>query len=440
FAACVAFLQGVDPARPDERARRVAADALPALIGVAFPIDEGEDAARSNALRALVWRDHVEVGDLDAPAWCSLFDPRWRQGSLGLAHTPLAQSAEPIGWRADGPSRPARAGLRWLGRGTDRASALKAHGGSDSTEKAVARGLAWLARLQTPNGSWEHGTPRTLEASAWALLALAGDGARAFDEGESAQAIAQGLMWLIAQQRGDSGRFATPLCRDVRSHALALWAAAEHHAQQPLPGLHAAVVRAQAALLEAGMGDGSYPRDVGGREGDVLTTLYAGYALKLRADAGDGLAHEPAARALQWLAARAASDGAISEPEGRTPAATAGEVHLRFLHGLDVDRDALLGKQVGWLVAHPSSIELRHPQLDAEYLLFGAWSCFQVGGDVWSEWNKNMKIQLLQVQRHSGEQDGSWEPLGIGPFDRTTVTSQRVLTFQTYYRYAARAR
>lgn len=434
FAACVAYLQGADFAAPDERVRRVALEALPQCIGVAFPLDQG--SPRERALRALEWRDHVELSDFDAKAWRALFDPRWRRGTLELAHTPLAARATPPDWPAPPSTASSAGGGRYAARFGGR-SGVKARGGA-GTEAAVDAGVDWLVRTRASEGCWERGTPRSLEATAWALLALGGMGADVLESGATNEAAASGLTWLLAQQRPDTGRYATPLCYELRSHALALWSAAEMAALQPLPALRASLERAAQALVAETTPDGGFPRDVGGREADVLATLYG--ALALTVLDVEGLADVGAARrrALEHLAARTGKDGALAEPETRTPAATAAAAFLRLIEGLDPTGDPALGRQIGWMIAHPSNIEPRHPQLDAEYLMFGAWTSIQVGGQVWTDWNTRMKTQLLQVQKRAGDHSGSWEPLGIGPMDVTTVTAQRVMTFQAYYRYALR--
>jgi hypothetical protein len=435
FVACVAFLQGLDCAEPDERARRVALEALPLLIGVAFPLD-ASDPARC-ARRALEWRDHVELSDLDSKAWRALFDPRWRLGRLELAHTPLAARAAP----ADGPWPGATGTARSRGIFAARGGGAAAEAaGASGTGPAVEAGLAWLARTQAADGSWERSTTRTLEASAWALLALAGTGLDVLDEpaSDTRAALARGLTWLIAQQDAGSGRYATSLCYELRSHALALWAAAELAALQSLPALDASVARGLSALLAEQQADGGFPRDAGKREVDVTTTLYAAMALSVLELEGDAALRAPRRAALECIAKLAAADGSLPEPEGRTPAATAASIFLALAGGADAERDDGVRRGVGWMIAHPSNIEPRHPQLDAEYLMFGAWACIQVGGQVWTDWNESMKTQLLQVQKRGAGADGSWEPLGVGVTDVTSVTAQRVLTFQAYDRYTLR--
>lgn len=437
FAACVAWLQRVDFAAPDERTRRVALEALPLSIGVAFPLQEV--APGECARRALEWRDHVELSDLGSKPWRALFDPLWRRGKIEIAHTPLAARAAPPDWprkRQDDPvaSESSAGGGRYGARFGGRKN-LKARGGS-GTEQAVEAGLDWLARTRAADGSWERSTPRTLEATAWALLALCGSGLDVSGEGALCKAQSDGLAWLLAQQRPETGRYATPLCYELRSHALALWAAGEMAGLQELPALRASVERAAQALLAEQLPEGGFPRDVGSAEVDVLATLYGAMALTVLeseslADVGD-----PRRRVAEHLASLTGRDGALSEPEGRTPTATAAAAFLSLVGGLDPQRDAVLGRQIAWMIAHPSNIEPRHPQLDAEYLMFGAWTSFQVGGQVWTDWNTNMKTQLLQVQKRDGELAGSWETLGVGVPDITSATAQRVLTFQTYYRYA----
>jgi hypothetical protein len=121
--------------------------------------------------------------------------------------------------------------------------------------------------------------------------------------------------------------------------------------------------------------------------------------------------------------------------EGRVPVTTAWSALCRLFAGRDPAADPVLARQVGWLIAHPTSIELGDPLLDPEYACLGAHVLFQVGGKPWDTWNSTVKTQLIQVQKREGELAGSWDTTGIGPIDRTTATALRALTFEVYTRY-----
>ncbi len=74
---------------------------------------------------------------------------------------------------------------------------------------------------------------------------------------------------------------------------------------------------------------------------------------------------------------------------------------------------------------------------DVYYWYYGTLCAFQMGGEVWKEWNEAMKSTLLDAQRDDGDFDGSWDPkdaLG-GHWGRVGQTAISVLCLEVYYRY-----
>jgi len=79
------------------------------------------------------------------------------------------------------------------------------------------------------------------------------------------------------------------------------------------------------------------------------------------------------------------------------------------------------------------------------YWYYATLCMFQVGGDHWNTWNKNMKSTLITNQRKGGpldgtnkDVDGSWDPIGGGHVSyggRVFSTALGALTLEVYYRY-----
>ena len=437
FEAAVARLQTLDTASAEDDAlgRRLNDELLRELVGVAYawrPLTE-PDAARANALSALRWRALCELTDPMDPAWRRMLDPDWRWLEPALEWTPLATGPELAEFAQGGLllGSKGRFGARLIGGAAgEPEAAAEARG----TRDAVLAALDWLARTQQGSGCWEQGTVRSVEATGFALLALQGWGASPV-AGDRRESIARGLEWLVANLRAD-GRIATGVAADLRSHALALQAVATGAFRSELPALLEATRRARDYLLAQQLADGSWPRDPGGAQGDTLTTAYAWFALLTVQETRVRCEAEPRERALAWLDERTGPDGA-TEPcdEGRVPVTTAWSALCRVFAGRDPTADGVLARQIGWLIAHPSAIQLGDPLLDSEYVCLGAHVLFQVGGKPWTTWNSTMKTQLLQVQKRDGELAGSWDPADVGPLDRTTVTALRALTFQVYQRF-----
>jgi hypothetical protein len=432
--AAVARLQTLDLAATEDAAlgRRLNDELLRSLLGVAYEWKDSSvpGATHANALSVLRWRALFELVDPQDPRWRLLLDPQWRWIEPGLEWTPLSA----------GPRLRELTGSAWweyldhfltarIG-GEEVATAA----GGRGTVAAVEQALDWLTRTQDESGCWEPGTPRGVEATASALLALQANGVLPGESGR-AESVARGLRWLVSSLRAD-GRIATGVAADLRSHALALQAIAEPAVLTEFPVLLEATHRARDYLLAQQLPDGSWPRDPGGSQGDTLTTAYAWMALFLVAETRVRCAPEPRERALAWLDEHTGPDGA-TEPcdEGRVPVTTAWSALCRLFAGRDPAADPVLARQIGWLIANPTSIQLGDPLLDPEYACLGAHVLFQVGGKPWDTWNSTLKTQLIQVQKREGELAGSWDTTGIGPIDRTTATALRALTFEVYTRY-----
>jgi hypothetical protein len=112
-----------------------------------------------------------------------------------------------------------------------RGEIARIRGGSQETESAVERGLAFLARHQSPDGSWSlhdwnagheypDAAPGTIQSNAGAtglvLLTFLGAG-YTHDQGKYREHIARGLDWLIAHQKPDGDLFIPQSARSTQN-------------------------------------------------------------------------------------------------------------------------------------------------------------------------------------------------------------------------------
>jgi len=76
-------------------------------------------------------------------------------------------------------------------------------------------------------------------------------------------------------------------------------------------------------------------------------------------------------------------------------------------------------------------------QIDYYYWYYATLTMFQVGGEFWRQWNRPMKAALVKHQRTSGDEGGSWDPIGAWGFagGRVYATAINVLSLEVYYRY-----
>lgn len=136
-----------------------------------------------------------------------------------------------------------------FGRPLDPASRMKraiAGGGSAQTEAAVDAALAWLARHQREDGSWQrHGVRQDLDSYEYrgavtglALLAFLGAG-HTETMGKYKAVVARGVAWLIAHQTKDG-----LVCEPGYTHAIAGLALCEAAGMARVEGTRTAAQKA----------------------------------------------------------------------------------------------------------------------------------------------------------------------------------------------------
>jgi hypothetical protein len=71
------------------------------------------------------------------------------------------------------------------------------------------------------------------------------------------------------------------------------------------------------------------------------------------------------------------------------------------------------------------------------YWYYGSLALHQVQGSQWQRWNEALQRELLRLQRHQGEQAGSWDPDTVwGAYGgRAYSTAMAALCLEVYYRY-----
>jgi hypothetical protein len=64
-------------------------------------------------------------------------------------------------------------------------------------------------------------------------------------------------------------------------------------------------------------------------------------------------------------------------------------------------------------------------------------AAFQVGGDLWQDWNAALKEAVVRHQRTDGDERGSWDPVDSWGAEggRVYATALLTLSLEVYYRY-----
>lgn len=209
-------------------------------------------------------------------------------------------------------------------------------------------------------------------------------------------------------------------------------------------------IRLEAALLRAitftlsqqdpTSGGWRYSR---GQEGDVSMFGWQMMSLKSAAIAGVEISPKVRDRMTQFLnSVRQGRSGGLfgyrrsvqvggQETELVTPVMTAEALFCQQMLGYQRDSETSR-ESVSYILKNRP----RLAELDFYYWYYGTLAMYQYGGEPWQMWNSVVRDTLIQEQRTSGNNAGSWDP--NGPWGRyggrLYSTALATLTLEVYYR------
>jgi hypothetical protein len=164
--------------------------------------------------------------------------------------------------------------------GTIREKALREGGGTTASEAAVALGLEWLAKQQSPDGRWrldgdfnDRGTANDVAGTALGLLPFLGAG-KTHSERPYDKVVEKGLLFLLRKQDRQTGAIGG----GMYTHALATIALAEDYGMTSYPSLGRYVQRAVDYIVKAQHKGGGW-RYAPGQAGDTSVTGWVVQAL-----------------------------------------------------------------------------------------------------------------------------------------------------------------
>jgi len=377
---------------------------------------------------------------------------------------PAASKASPV-FELPGGANPSRGPFASRGP-VARREALRRWGGSPGSEEAVDAGLDWLYRHQEPeSGRWTDGDPQWKLApslTGLAVLAFLGKGHTHTAPGPYRHTVARGIAHLRRIQTPD-GRFGQPYLlhgeRDNRylmyHQAIATLALAEAYGMTRDPQLRDPIRRAVAYIERAQQyrGGWDYGPNRTGRN-DTSVTGWQLMALKSAHTAGLEVRWQTLFGVMRHLSIHTDSLGQVIYAD-RPPPRTYG----RRGPGM-VAVGMLCYQMLGW--PHDSKLLVRQAdhllrdlpdwkrmqQNDPKdvrtylhtmyYWYYGSLAMFSMGGRWWRRWNERLRDLLIAHQGRAGERRGSWDPPEAG-FDalagRVYTTALNVLNLEIYYRY-----
>lgn len=353
------------------------------------------------------------------------------------------------------------------------------NGGDANTEQAVRGALEFLAKSQSPDGSWnaqaygagQRAVAPSVEAlyradtgkfadtamTGLALLAFLGAGHTHNDGGPYAACVHRGLSYLCQQQfpsgdlsgRNQIGQQPTVRYARMYSHGIAAIALAEAYALTQDQDLLVPVKSAVDYSLKA-----MNPRTGGWRydfasEDPGDTSQFGWQAMLLNSASVSNAAplgghHRVLLQRFLDSVSTGKSGGLavyrnLNPPlrpasEQASVAMTAEAFAMRTMLGLPMSAQATLEAKQMLLSQLPGSSE---PNFYYWYYATLALFQSQPHSEAWTLWNQSIKRELLATQVSQGDDAGSWDPRCIwgGHGGRIYTTALGCMCLEVYYRY-----
>ncbi len=334
------------------------------------------------------------------------------------------------------------------GRSADRRAQLVAsEGGSEASEAAVEKGLAWIVAHQQDDGSWrfhhhkgecngrcpDEGTGESpTAATGLALMALLGSGCTHQAGGYQAS-IGKGIDFLLEKIRyTPHGGILADGEKRMYAQAIATIALAEAYGMTGDSRLRDPVEACRKYIVSAQHSGGSWGYNAGSR-GDLTVTGWQLMALK-----SCQLADLPTDRKT-WQAAQKFVDSIASShgnfgyrtPEDGNLTTTSVGLLAEMLLGMHREHATLIDGSSELANSGPS-------KSDVYYNYYATQVLHHLRGIDWKNWNTVTRDYLIETQvANQGHADGSWYfPDQHGRIGgRLYTTAMAVMTLEVYYRY-----
>lgn len=335
-----------------------------------------------------------------------------------------------------------------------------------ATEKAIEKGLAYLASIQNDDGSWSlqgHGSDVVLRsdtaATGLCLLAFQGAG-YTHRQHQYADTISRGLKFLLDNQQtnGNLYRKENQISNEnvaLYSHGIASLTLCEAFGMTQDPDLKVPAQDCVRYIIETQhhrRGGWRYTPQV---SADTSVTGWMMMALKSGELAGLDVPKSTYDGIKRWLSYAQDEDrqdryrynpfapNTPTQRHGRvsTPTMTAVGMLMRMYTGWERDNESMQSA-ADYLLDYPPQMGTpRSPQRDGYYWYYATMVMFHMGGDHWEQWNSYLKPVLLSSQITDGDAAGSWDPVEPVPdrwsphAGRIYVTTMNLLNLEVYYRH-----
>ena len=332
--------------------------------------------------------------------------------------------------------------------GANRKRALQENGGRPEADEAVLRGLRYLVKTQSPDGSWGKGRISYVAAmTGFGVLSFLGHGETP-NSPEFGATVKTAVHWIVEQGRQTDGRLnmEPAFTQDgVYAHAIATFALAEYYSLTHDPEVVDLLTKAVGYIVGGQGPDGGWMYAYDKTESDTSVSGWQIQALRAAFLSGLNLAGVDAAldKAMLNLKRVQGPKGGFGYRRSEDKYSLTG-VGVLCTYMWKQEKDKTVRDGIQFIMDETRKnfpVEYRNDKANLYAWYYDTQACFMVGGAAWNTWNRMFQDQLIKAQ----SPDGSWpilaktgggelqaDPEGVGPFYRTNLC---ILMLEVYYRY-----
>jgi hypothetical protein len=349
----------------------------------------------------------------------------------------------------------------FMGRsGATKSKLLREGGGNEASERAVAKGLAWLARQQRQDGAWvfDGGNKEEIVASTGlALLPFLAAGETHKNGKKYQKTVYSGLSFLIKNlplSGPNAGKFVG--AHSMYAQAIGTLALCEAYGMTRDKGFLLMPAQAAINFLQKAQGpNGSWGYQAGSN-GDTSIVGWQVQALKAAQLSKDIVVSKDVINnAIKFLnlagsGSRKSAYG-YADSAGAAPGTSLTAVGLLcryYIDGWGPDNGGMAEGVKGLMKRAPGATPAGGVP-DMYYYYYATQVVHFFEGDEWKDWNEGPKVDggrkggmrdwLIALQsKKAGANEGSWDPDGgfIGRgCGRVGTTALCLLTLEVYYRH-----
>jgi hypothetical protein len=327
-------------------------------------------------------------------------------------------------------------------------------GGTPESEDAVARGLAYLARMQEPDGRWTRveddrrpGRRRKdrhdMACTGFSLLAFLAQDHTPDKPGPYREVVSKAVDYLISAQDDDGDLRGERQFRgggsdsaNMYDQGIATYALAECAIMTRDPKAIDAALKAAAFIVKA------QDRNSGGWRyspqefGDSSVFGWQIMALHSAEQVGFEIPQETLDGAKRYLAScEEGKHGLLAgyQPHsGPTPTMTAELLFCRMLLDMPLDEEGIR-EATRFLARDPPEAH----NADLYYWYYASLSMLHMNNPLWKDWNILTRESLIRTQQQDGPSAGCWtgDSRWAQRGGRVFSTAMATLTLEVYYRY-----